>query len=65
MNTSTIQKEILGIELQDPQVDVLNQDTALISYSIKYNGMDMLDVSTWVREKGRWSCAFHAENPIN
>ncbi len=54
-----------GIELQNPQVHILNQDAAMISYSIKHNGMKMMDVSTWVREKGRWVCAFHSENPLD
>ena len=54
-----------GIELQNPEVAILNQDAAMISYSIKHNGMKMLDVSTWVREQGRWVCAFHSENPLN
>lgn len=56
--------EYKGIDIENPQVDVLNRDTALISYSIKFNGMNMLDISTWVREDGQWTCAFHSENPI-
>lgn len=52
------------IEIKNPQVDILNKDTALISYSIQHNGMNMLDVSTWVNENGKWLCAFHAENPL-
>jgi ketosteroid isomerase-like protein len=54
-----------GVEIENAEVNFLNKDTALISYSIKYNGMDMLDVSTWVRENGKWTCAFHSENPIS
>jgi len=53
------------VEIENPQVDILSQDTALISYSIQHNGMKMLDVSTWVRENGKWACAFHSENPTN
>lgn len=52
-----------GIELTDAKVDLLNEDTALISYSTEVNGMSMLDVSTWVREGKEWRCAFHSENP--
>ena len=52
-----------GIEIVDPHVDILNDDTALISYNITHNGMKMLDVSTWVREGNKWVCAFHSENP--
>ncbi len=54
-----------GIELEDPQVEILNKDTAFITYSIQFNGMKMLDVSTWIRENGTWTCAYHSENPIN
>ena len=53
-----------GIEIENPQVDILGKDTALISYSIKHDGMKMLDVSTWVRENDKWTCAFHSETPI-
>ncbi|AZZ35450.1 hypothetical protein CIK05_01090 [Bdellovibrio sp. qaytius] len=52
------------IVIKDPQVDLLNEDTALISYSIMHKGMKMLDVSTWVRDGEKWVCAFHSENPI-
>ncbi len=53
-----------GIELENPEVDMLNDDAAMISYSVKQNGMNMLDVSTWVRENGKWMCVFHSENQI-
>ena len=33
-----------GIELENPQVNFLGKDTALISYSIKYQGKNMLYV---------------------
>ncbi len=54
-----------NIEIQNPEVNFLNEDTALISYKINHNGMDMLDVSTWVRENDKWVCGFHSENPIS
>lgn len=57
--------EYKGIEIKDPHVDILTDDTALISYSTEVNGMKMLDVSTWVREDDKWVCAFHSENPVN
>lgn len=53
-----------NVELKNPQIDSLTDDTALISYSVEVNGMKMLDVSTWVREGGQWRCAFHSENPL-
>jgi len=52
------------VKIMDPHVDILNENTALISYSIKMNGMKMLDVSTWIREGEKWVCAFHSENPL-
>ena len=52
-----------GVEIVDPHVEILNNDTALISYNITHDGMKMLDVSTWVREGNKWVCAFHSENP--
>lgn len=52
------------VEIQDPRVDVLNENTAMISYLTIVNGMKMLDVSTWVRANDKWACAFHSENPI-
>ena len=58
-------EQFKGIELQNPQVDVLSEDTVLVSYSIMFNGMKMLDTSTWVKENGKWICAFHTENPLN
>jgi hypothetical protein len=42
------------IEIQDPKVDSLGPDTALISYSIQFDGMDMLDVWTWLHSCAHW-----------
>ncbi len=53
-----------GVQIENPEVDVLGTDTALISYSTQVKGMKMLDISTWVRDGGKWVCAFHAENPM-
>lgn len=53
-----------GIEIVDPYVDLLNENTAMISYNIIHKGIKMLDVSTWVREGNKWVCAFHSENPL-
>lgn len=62
MMSSNKGDDFKNLEIQNPQVDILNNDTALITYSIQHKGMNMLDVSTWVRENGKWVCAFHAEN---
>lgn len=53
------------IELRNPEVEILNADTAMINYSVLWNGMKMLDVSTWVREGKKWVCVFHSENKID
>lgn len=52
-----------SVEVQDPKIDILNDDTAMIVYSIDWNGMPMLDVSTWIRQNGKWVCAYHSEIP--
>ena len=54
-----------GVQLENPEVDVINADTALISYSTRVNGKAMQDVSTWVRDGKRWVCAFHSETPLS
>lgn len=46
-----------SVELKSPLVEVLNNDTAMISYSTTMNGIEALDVSSWVREDGNWRCA--------
>lgn len=53
-----------NVEINNPQVDILNENTALISYQTEMNGVKMLDVSTWIREGTKWVCAFHSENQI-
>ena len=63
MMKSNKPEQFKNVEINDPKVDVLNDKTALISYSFEFNGMNMLDVSTWVHEDGKWLCAFHSENP--
>jgi len=52
------------VELKDPKVDVWNEQTAMITYSTQVDGRDLLDVSTWIREDGKWVCAYHSENPV-
>jgi hypothetical protein len=52
-----------NVEIRDPEVDLLNDETALISYTTEMGGMEMQDVSAWVRDDNGWRCAFHSENP--
>lgn len=53
-----------GIDIRDARVEVVNEDTAILTYLTQMNGSDMLDVSTWVHESNKWVCAFHSENPV-
>lgn len=56
--------EYKDVEIQDPQVTVLNEDAALIAYSTELNGMHMVNASTWVKTGDKWVCAFHSETPL-
>lgn len=53
-----------GIELKNPHVEILGNESAIISYEINVKGTRMSDLSTWIRQGDRWVCAFHSENPI-
>lgn len=53
-----------GIDIRDAKVEVVNEEMAILTYLTQMNGVDMLDVSTWVHESNKWVCAFHSENPI-
>lgn len=63
MLTSGDPSQYSGIDIRNPQAEVVNQDTVILTYSTQMNGTEMLDVSTWVKENGNWLCAFHSENP--
>ena len=56
-------REFDSVKIKNPKIDLLGDDTALIIYSTQVNDMNMIDVSTWVKEKDQWKCAFHSENP--
>lgn len=56
-------EEYIGVEMAKPEVEFLNDCTAVITYCTEVNGMSMLDVSTWIKEGDKWLCAFHSENP--
>lgn len=57
--------------LEDMKVEVVSDDTAIISYSLYADGAKHIDASTWVKTNGHWKCAFHTEtlsaatSPIN
>ncbi|KYG68733.1 hypothetical protein AZI87_05745 [Bdellovibrio bacteriovorus] len=65
MNAMTSTDRFKDIEINEPQLTILNEDAALLTYNIEVSGMKMLDVSTWVRENGKWVCAYHSENPVH
>lgn len=52
-----------NIELKNAKVEFVNDDTAIITYESFVKGTSMIDVSTWIRERNDWICAFHSENP--
>lgn len=56
-------KDYEGVEMKNSHVEILNDETAVITYEFDHNGMTMIDCSTWVLQNGNWLCAFHSENP--
>ena len=56
-------KEFQGAEFSNNLVEILNEETAVISYEYTLKGKTYLDVSTWVNQNGNWICAFHSEVP--
>ncbi len=55
------EKNYEGIELKNKLVEILNEETAIITYEANHNGKTFLDTSTWVNVKGNWVCAYHSE----
>jgi hypothetical protein len=51
-----------SVELNNKLVEILNEDTAVITYEAVLRGKTYLDASTWVRQNGNWLCAFHSES---
>ena len=58
-----------SFELNEVQVRVLSEDTAILAYKVKevltVEGknitLEASDSSTWVRREGNWVCALHTE----
>ena len=56
-------------ELEDIQVQMLGDDTAVVAYKVKEDitvdgeplSLEAADSSTWVRKNGQWVCALHTE----
>ena len=63
MMQSNDPKRFKDAEMANPKVEVVNEETAIISYSLKVNGMNMIDLSTWIKMDGNWLCASHTETP--
>ncbi len=51
------------IELQNKLVEILNEETAIITYEVDHKGKTYLDTSTWVNVNSNWLCAYHSEIP--
>lgn len=54
-------KSYEGMEMKNNMVQILNDETAIITYEAVLNGKTHIDASTWVNENGSWVCAFHTE----
>jgi hypothetical protein len=54
-------KEFEGVELKNTLVEILNEETAVITYEYSLQGKTFLDASTWVLVNGNWVCGFHSE----
>jgi len=63
MMTSMNGEEFKNVELKNAHVDMPSETMAIVYYSTKIKGQDMLDVSTWIRENEKWACVFHSKNP--
>lgn len=63
MMGSTDGSQYKDIKLESPQVEIINENTAVITYGTRVKGMNMLDTSLWVRKGEGWACGFHSEFP--
>ncbi len=52
-----------GITIDNPDVQAMTDDSAIITYTVEMNGMTMRDTSLWLKEGGKWTCGYHAEFP--
>lgn len=57
-------EDFKDIEIQNPKVDVINEKTAFITYTVEINNKKMQNVSTWIKEAEKWECVFHSEIPV-
>lgn len=57
--------EFQNVNIGKPKVELLGKDTAIISYESAVSGKKFSDISTWVRDGGKWICAFHMEAPVS
>jgi hypothetical protein len=61
--------ELHDFELSDIQVQMLNDDVAVVAYKVieemtvdgEPTTIEAADSSTWVRHNGTWECAVHTE----
>lgn len=52
-----------NVKIESPQVEVMNENTAIITYSAQVKGMKMLDTSLWIKDGDNWTCGYHSEFP--
>jgi hypothetical protein len=52
-----------NIELQHPQVEIMSDETAVITYEVNVNGKKMFDTSLWLKNENKWICGYHSEFP--
>ncbi|MGZ3693822.1 MAG: nuclear transport factor 2 family protein [Bdellovibrionota bacterium] len=56
----------------EPEVRMLNENSAIIAYKVrsethskgKVQTVEAVDTSTWVKRDGEWACAHHTETPL-
>lgn len=65
MMASSDGSQYKDVKLESPQVEIINENTAVITYATKVKGMKMLDTSLWIREGEGWTCGYHSEFPEN
>lgn len=57
-------KDYADLKVTNNMVEILNEETAVITYQSSLKGKTFIDASTWINENGNWLCAFHSENPL-
>lgn len=51
------------VRIESSQVEVMNDQTAIITYATRVQGKKMLDTSLWIKDGEDWTCSYHSEFP--